>query len=371
MASANEVIALIKAHFSGDDEAFGNEVARIVASAAQAKNFSVAASLRSAYEQAMKKRKQPTMLMLPLAEQSTQFVNVCAPKRSLDELVLSDDVKSRIDRVLEEQRAADRLREYGFDPARKLLLWGPPGTGKTVTAEALAKSLGLPLCIVQTHAVIESYLGNTAKNMRTVFDMMGQKRGVYFFDEFDSIANSRDSADNEVGEMKRVVNMLLVSIESDTSSSVIVAATNLKDRIDSAFTRRFDVILSYSTASAAMAEAIMRAQFERFDTSELTLEMLRVMAANMGHADVEAACKSVAKDAVLSGNMKISDRAVRAAILLRRRSAGLSEPVWQPDEHERFGEKLRAFAEEDRANKVQSPASLNLSRVCATEGQRR
>lgn len=159
--------------------------------------------------------------------------------------------------------------------------------------------------------------------------MIAQRRGVYFFDEFDSLAHSRNSGEREVGEMRRVVNTLLVAIEGDASASLILAATNMRGRIDEAFTRRFDMILNYDNASEAMAEAILRAQFARFDTSEVTFDMLRVLAADMSHADVEAACIAVAKDAVLSDGMKITDRAVRRAILSRRRHAGVAEPMWR------------------------------------------
>src|SRR5690606_14545412 len=114
---------------------------------------------------------------------------------------------------------------YGLKPVSRLLFFGPPGCGKTVTAEALAGELGLPWVRVRFDGVVSSFLGETAANLRKVFEFIEQGRYVALFDEVDALAKDRnDPADH--GELKRVVNAFLTMLESHTGSSILIAATN-------------------------------------------------------------------------------------------------------------------------------------------------
>ena len=166
------------------------------------------------------------------------------PQARLGEMVLGAELASQIDRVIREQRHAARIVERGLAPRRKLLLAGPSGTGKTLTASVLAGELGLPLFQVRLDALITKYMGETAAKLRQIFEATRRTRGVYLFDEFDAIGSQRGLA-NDVGEIRRVLNSFLQMIEQDHSHSLVIAATNHPGILDSALFRRFDDILHY------------------------------------------------------------------------------------------------------------------------------
>lgn len=124
------------------------------------------------------------------------------------------------------------------------MLIGPPETGKTLTASVLASELGLPLFIVKLESLMTKYMGETAGKLRLIFDAIQQTRGVYLFDEFDSIGSQRGNT-NDVGEIRRVLNSFLQMIEQDTSDSLLIAATNHSELLDHALFRRFDDLIEY------------------------------------------------------------------------------------------------------------------------------
>ncbi len=124
------------------------------------------------------------------------------PSTRLGDMVLSDSVRVRIEEIVLQQRQRDVLRSHGLTPKRKLLLVGPPGCGKTMTASVIAAECRLPLLFVQLHSLISKYMGETAAKLHHVFDAMVETRGVYLFDEFDAIGAMR-SAGNDVGEIRR------------------------------------------------------------------------------------------------------------------------------------------------------------------------
>jgi SpoVK/Ycf46/Vps4 family AAA+-type ATPase len=149
------------------------------------------------------------------------LIDVRRPTKSLDDIVLRDETNSRINRFLHEFAKREVLARYGLVPKLKLLFFGPPGNGKTLCAEIIAAEMQLPLLYVRFDSLIGSYLGETASNLRRVFDYARAGVGVLFFDEFDAIGKHRDDR-NDVGELKRVVNSFL---QLD-GRGPIVAATN-------------------------------------------------------------------------------------------------------------------------------------------------
>jgi len=156
-------------------------------------------------------------------------------------MALDPPLHSRIKRVLLEQTQRDKIRHHGFAPMRKLLLIGPPGTGKTMTAAVLAGETALPLLTIQLDALITKYMGETAAKLRMVFDAIEQTRGVYLFDEFDALGGRRAER-NDVGEIRRVLNSFLQFLERDESDSLVIAATNHPELLDRALFRRFDAM---------------------------------------------------------------------------------------------------------------------------------
>ncbi|MBL0381956.1 MAG: ATP-binding protein [Desulfofustis sp. PB-SRB1] len=137
----------------------------------------------------------------------------------------SDEMRGRIERILREYQQKAKLEKHGLSHRRKILLAGPPGTGKTLTAAVLAGELGLPLFTIMMDKIVTKFMGETSAKLRQIFDVIQERRGVYLFDEFDAIGGER-SRENDVGEMRRVLNAFLQFIERDSSDSLIVAATN-------------------------------------------------------------------------------------------------------------------------------------------------
>jgi len=195
--------------------------------------------------------------------------------RPLTDLVLPDAPREALDRVLAENFRATDLQARGLRPANRLLFQGPPGCGKTVAAGGLALALGVPLVVVRIDGLVNSFLGNTAKNLRKVIDFARSQRVVLFLDEVDAIGRSRDTADHDVGEMKRVTNSLLVMLEefavqASPPPSLLVAATNHEDMLDVALERRFDKIVTFPRPSANQAAALLKRLVERHDTRTVT-----------------------------------------------------------------------------------------------------
>lgn len=160
-------------------------------------------------------------------------------------MVLPKETEMRLGRVILEHRKRNELFLYQLLPRRKLLLIGPPGIGKSMTAQALAGDLHLSLFTVTLEGVISKYMGETAAKLRLIFDAADAMPGVYFFDEFDAIGAKRTSV-NDVGEIRRVLNSFLQFLENDKSESLIVAATNHPNLLDPALFRRFDDVIEYS-----------------------------------------------------------------------------------------------------------------------------
>ena len=172
-----------------------------------------------------------------------------------------------------EHLRADVLAASGLVPRGSLLFYGPPGTGKTLAARVLAGVLSRPLVTVRFDAVVSSLLGETASNLRAVFDFVSRGEWVVLFDEFDALGKDRDNV-FEHGELKRVVNSLLQLMDSFCGNSVLIAATNHQGLLDSAIWRRFDVLVPFAVPAPQDRVLMLRQFLASFDTSELSLRNL-------------------------------------------------------------------------------------------------
>jgi len=308
-----EVMALMRAHLEGDHKRFRGVSLCIAANAAE-KSPKIAAAIRDL----MNRDPNPDRLVA-LPTDMGSLLSVSQPTVELAKMVLDADTRSRIDRFLLEQRNQERLLLHGLAPARKLLFVGKPGVGKSMMASALARELDLPLLRVELHGVIAKHLGETAAHLGKVFETVRTVRGVYFFDEFDALSRDRGD-DNDVGEMKRTVNSLLQFLENDESSSVIIAATNLHDKIDRAVFRRFDHVVEFPMPTPELAESLIRSRLLEHLRSGLDWLLVRQHSAGLGHADLTAACLHVNKNAVMAGDEFLETRDLVAALSARRSS---------------------------------------------------
>ena len=218
---------------------------------------------------------------------------------------MGDDLSRNLRQVVREHQLHDDLAAYGLQPRRKLLLSGPSGTGKTMTAAAIAGELSLPLFTVLLDGVITKFMGESAAKLRLIFDAMNTVRGVYFFDEVDALATARAN-ENDIGEARRMLNSFLQFIEGDQSSSLIIAATNHRSLLDSAIFRRFDAAFTYAKPSVEEARRVIRNNLVAIPQDELDWDRIDEVSAGLSHADLAAGAMQAARLAVLDNNNRLS-----------------------------------------------------------------
>lgn len=251
-------------------------------------------------------------------ERNLALIDLREPVRRLDDVVLSDETRSAVEEVLQEHHHQERLASYGLRAADRLLFYGPPGCGKTLTAEAIASELGLPLAVVRVDAVVSSYLGETAANLRKVFDFATANTAVVLFDEFDALTKERtDQTDH--GELRRVVNAVLQMLDAYVGRSVLIAATNHEAMLDVAVWRRFEEVLLFEPPNLEQLRRLLalklrgvRREFDIEDTAVTALFR------GMTHADVERVLRRAIKDMVLAGQEFLTLRHVHTALRRER-----------------------------------------------------
>ena len=326
MPTAAQIKALIRSHADGDDQRFYSVALQVAAQAARQGHRRFAQELRDVIDRARSpalhdtttgQRTRPVPMVQPRGELAG-LLTAEYPRTRLTEMALTAATSSRIARVLTEQRQRAHLRAHGLPPQRRLLLVGPPGTGKTMTATVLAAELGLPLFSIQLHSLITMYLGETAAKLRLIFDAMNETRAVYLFDEFDALGADRASP-NEVGEIRRVLNSFLQFIEHDDSDSIIVAATNHPALLDRALMRRFDSVIQYFLPSKVVALNVLRNRLALLNTSKINWTTVQPATDGLSHAELVRACETAAKGAFLE-RRTILETAVVIAALRERRS---------------------------------------------------
>ena len=324
MATADQVKALIRSHADGDDMRFYAIAIQVAAQAARSGHGKFAQELRELVDQ-VKALAKPTGLAggpkpVPLAQPRGELAGLLTvgyPKTRVADMALPKVLGARIERMLNEQRERHRLREHGFSPMRKLLLVGPPGTGKTMTAAALAGELGIPLFNIQLDGLITKYMGETAAKLRLVFDAIQATRGVYLFDEFDALGGERGSK-NDVGEIRRVLNSFLQFLEQDDSDSIVVGATNHVGLLDRALFRRFDAALEYSLPTEEIATRVMRGRLALLETSNIEWHAAAKAAEGLSHAEIAMACEQAAKNAILHHTTTLREADLVSALVERR-----------------------------------------------------
>lgn len=324
MASSEQLKALIKSHINRDDGHFYSVAMQMAAHEAKLGHGKLAEELRDMIDAGKTRLGQDATGKLvaigsaakPRGELAN-LLNVSNPSNRLGDMVLDEQTSIQLQRILKEQRMLARIREHGLSPRRKLLLVGPPGSGKTMTASVLAGELGIPLFSVRLDSLITKFMGETAAKLRQVFDAMADLRGVYFFDEFDAIGSQRGTA-NDVGEIRRVLNSFLQMIEHDQSNSLIIAATNHPEVLDHALFRRFDDVLEYHLPTSTQALELIRSRLGSFAPKPFKKEGLAEHAENLSYAEICRAVDESIKEAIMHDETKVQ-RALLGRALDERR----------------------------------------------------
>lgn len=303
---SSDVLALVRAHFARNELLFEAAVRAIAAGAS-----------KEASEQLLRllTRHGPHQgEFIQLDAKVAPYLHGRACAERLRDVVLDDAQRADFERFLLEARSVDRLALFGLKPRNKLMLNGPPGCGKTMTASALAGELGLPLLTVQFGSLFGSHMGESSARLSSIFDEMGKRRAVFLFDEFDAVAQARGDSRGTGGEMNRIVVTLLQRLDAAPSDSIIIAATNHSELLDRAVFRRFDMVVNYDRPNELRRSEFIERRLSRVGVAPSLAGMLTQRSAGWSFADIGRACDDAIREVALSGRQKVTEVDVLAGV---------------------------------------------------------
>jgi SpoVK/Ycf46/Vps4 family AAA+-type ATPase len=322
MATATQIKSMLQSYGADDEERFYAVALQVAAAEARRGHEALALEIRSLVDKAkLRHANRPTHSTIthvarPQGEVADLLEEVITQRKFAD-LILSDSLRLRIARILEEQRNLSRLKEHGLRPRQRLLFTGPPGCGKTLTASALASELKLPLFVVRLDGLITRYLGESLSKLRLIFDAVNRTRAVYLFDEFDSIGYTRDFT-QDVGEMRRLLNSFLTFIEGLTSNSLVIAATNHGDRLDKALYRRFDDLIEFGLPKNDQVWETIQTRLSGVAHARLKKATLLKASRALSYAEITRACEEAVKEMLLLDRKTLGTEMLLKALTERR-----------------------------------------------------
>lgn len=313
MATGKHLRTLFDAFSRRDDERFRTAAQSIIAEADAKGHHRLARDLeRSLGLGSMR----PLNSNLSAGDQAkvAKIVEYATPERRLDDLVLAPALLQQLSDVAAEIGHADTLLNHGVPPRRRLLFYGPPGCGKSSAAEALAEALEWPLAVVRLDAVMESFLGQTSSNLRSIFESIRWDPQVTLFDEFDALGRKRDDT-HEIGEMKRIVSSLLMMLERFAGPGIVIAATNHDGLLDPALWRRFDDVAHFDLPDDDQAQELLRRRLGGIHPeSGLDIADTARQLKGRPHAAVEYAVWSAYRAQIINDEPHITAEAMRASV---------------------------------------------------------
>ena len=315
---ANLIENLILAHCSGQENNFKEALFELIKDEEKKGNIPLSTRLKKAYETKKKSKFEPDVNMssatfIPQSAQGIaprdkdsllELYDIVRSEVSLKDIILPDSQKAALEQLVEEQKNSDDLIKHNIEPANRLLLCGPPGCGKTMTAYAIGHALNLPIAYVRLDGLVSSYLGQTSTNLRKVFDSVRNQRVILFLDEFDAIAKKRDDS-NELGELKRVVTTLLQNFDNMPTNILLIAATNHEHLLDPAIWRRFNLTITLDLPNESQRFSLLQKWMNEYSINKaLDYDTLSKITEGLNGAQIKELTKSAAKKFYMSKDLK-------------------------------------------------------------------
>jgi SpoVK/Ycf46/Vps4 family AAA+-type ATPase len=318
---------LFYSYAQGDDDSFNDVAGQIIRDEESKNNRVLANALRRNLKVPVSPASgnaQRKLQIVPFEkEKQLPLVDQVRPERRASDLVLDRTNQQTMQSLLREYRQRETLGAHGLRPRSRLLFCGPPGCGKTLCAEVLANEAGLPLLVASMDVMVSSLLGETASNLRKIFDHAASQPVVLLLDEFDAIARLRDD-ETLNGELRRVVNSLLTLIEKYKGQGFIVAATNHEKQLDPAIWRRFDDVVFFEKPGRPEIVRLLDLKYKNFRREFLSSDVADFLD-GFSHADIERVCLNAIRNAVLNGRTLVTKREFLRTIILEKRRRHLAE----------------------------------------------
>ena len=333
------IIKIVEAHCTGNEDVFKKALQDLANDEERKGNISLSSSIMGAYT--LDKKTNASFSSSPLSEMSfstqsvlptpkdrdstLELIEILQPKVRLADVALPEKTKEALLQIIEEQKKADHLLSKGITPTNRVLFCGPPGCGKTLTANAIAGEIDIPVAYVKLDGLVSSYLGQTGTNIRKIFEFVKQKRIMLFLDEFDAIAKKRDDA-HELGELKRVVTTLLQNMDAMPGNVFLVAATNHHHLLDPAIWRRFNTSILLELPNVQQRETIVGKYLkETLSDYKVDMKILVLLTEGMSGAQVCNFLQALAKYCVMQHKKNAITKEDIANVWVKQSSLFISE----------------------------------------------
>jgi SpoVK/Ycf46/Vps4 family AAA+-type ATPase len=309
VSNVKQIMAMVRSRAEDDEDAFYSIALQVAAAEARQGHRETAEELRAEIDRARAKIGHGQIVTIPFAHPRGTMEGLLEfrqPRFKLKDVVLNERLVARLADVLRQQRKRDWLREHGKVPNRRILFVGPPGSGKTMTAEAVAGELQLPLFVIRLEGLITRYMGETAAKLRLIFDETAKHRAVYLFDEFDAVGGQR-TATNDVAEMRRVLNSFLQFMEEENSTdSIIICSTNHPRLLDRALLRRYDQVLEFDTPTSEQIQKLISANIGPMKLGHTSWKRIVTAATGLSQSEIVRATDDAVKTAILDERNKLT-----------------------------------------------------------------
>jgi SpoVK/Ycf46/Vps4 family AAA+-type ATPase len=309
VSNAKQILAMLRSRAEGDEDAFFSIALQIAAAEARQGRRETAQEMRAEIDKARARHSRGSNVPISIAYPRGNLEGLLELRESrfnLKDVVLNERLLARFQDVLRQQRKRDWLREHGKTPNRRLLFVGPPGSGKTMSAEALAGELHLPLFVIRLEGMITRYMGETAAKLRLIFDETAKRRGVYLFDEFDAVGGQR-TATNDVAEMRRVLNSFLQFMEeSNSTDSVIICSTNHPSLLDRALLRRYDQVLEFDAPTSVQIKQLISVNIAPMKATKPNWTKIIAAAEGLSQSEIVRAADDAVKTAILDQRKQLT-----------------------------------------------------------------